>query len=275
MNEMMISKKTTNIVDINGVLVGTDAIVIMAGPCSVESEHQILSIAKALKQAGASVLRGGVYKPRTSPYSFQGLGSAGLPLLKTAGDETGLRTITEVMDPRDVELVSRYVDCLQIGSRNMQNYTLLKEVGRTSKPVLLKRGIAASYFEWLNSAEYIWAEGNKNIILCERGIVSLRDGLRYTLDLSAIPYIKSITDSIYRGYPIIVDPSHGTGLADLISPMSKAAIACGADGLLIEVHYNPSESKSDSYQTIDYQQFNGLVSQIKKLAPVVNRTTLV
>jgi len=213
------------VVDIDGVSLGLEEVVIMAGPCSVESAEQILRIARDVKQAGATVLRGGAFKPRTSPYDFSGLGKVGLQYLRAAYHETGLKIVTEVLDPRDVELVAEYAHCLQIGARNMQNYPLLREAGRSRKPVVLKRGLSATYGELLLAAEYIMAEGNDQVILCERGIRGLSSELRFTLDLNAVPYIKGETH-----LPVIVDPSHGTGNARLVAAMSRAAIACGADG---------------------------------------------
>lgn len=260
------SRQGSTVVDINGIKVGLDEVVVMAGPCSVESAEQIGRIAREVREAGATVLRGGAFKPRTSPYDFQGLGKAGLDYLQAASREAGLRIVTEVLDPRDVELVAEYADCLQIGSRNMQNYALLREVGRTVKPVLLKRGLAASYKELLMSAEYIMAEGNDQVILCERGIRGLTNELRFTLDLNAVPYLKGETH-----LPVIVDPSHGTGSAQLVAAMSRAAIACGADGLLIETHYSPQDSISDATQTIPTTDFARLMRELAPVALAVGR----
>ena len=254
------------IVDVGGVKIGGKGIVIMAGPCSVESKEQIVETAKAVKKAGAKILRGGAFKPRTSPYSFQGMGEKGLKLLKLAKEETGLPIITEVMDPRNVALVCKYSDILQIGARNMQNYDLLKEVGKCRHPILLKRGLSATINEWLMSAEYIMAEGNHNVILCERGIRTFETYTRNTLDLNAVPSVKELTH-----LPIIVDPSHGTGKYTLVSPMSKAALAAGADGLLIEVHPNPEKSVSDADQTISTKRFAKLMEELRLIANAVGR----
>ena len=254
------------VINVDGVRIGDNKVVIMAGPCSVESKEQILETARSIKKAGASVLRGGAFKPRTSPYSFQGLGEEGLKLLKLAKEETGLPVITEVMDTRNVPLVCKYADILQIGARNMQNYDLLKEVGKCRHPVLLKRGLSATISEWLMSAEYIMSEGNHNIILCERGIRTFENYTRNTLDLNAVPVVKELTH-----LPIIVDPSHGTGKYNLVGPMSRAALAAGADGLLIEVHPNPEKSVSDADQTISTNKFARLMVELGKVANAVGR----
>jgi len=259
-------RKEDSVIQVNGVKIGGKEIVVMAGPCSVESKEQILETARAIKKAGAKILRGGAFKPRTSPYSFQGLGEEGLKLLKHAKDETGLPIITEVMDPRNVDLVCKYADILQLGARNMQNYDLLKEVGRCRHPVLLKRGLSATITEWLMSAEYIMSEGNHNVILCERGIRTFETYTRNTLDLNAVPSVKELTH-----LPVIVDPSHGTGRYSLVAPMSKAAIAAGADGLLIEVHPNPEKSVSDADQTISTKRFEKLMEELKPIAKAVGR----
>ncbi len=255
------------IVNIDGVKVGNKELAIIAGPCSVESAEQISRIAREVKAAGANLLRGGAFKPRTSPYDFQGLGETGLQYLKEAAEETGLKVVTEVLDPRHVELVAQYADCLQIGSRNMQNYPLLREVGKGDKPVLLKRGLSATYEEFLLAAEYIMAEGNKQVILCERGIRGLSSELRFTLDLNAVPYLKERTH-----LPIIVDPSHGTGDARLVPAMSRAAVACGADGLIIETHYSPSESVSDARQTISTDELAKLLRELAYIAAILGRS---
>lgn len=254
------------VVDIGGVRVGGGEITVMAGPCAVESLEQILEIAHGVKRSGATVLRGGAFKPRTSPYDFQGLRKAGLEYLRHAADETGLKVITEVLDPRDVQLVSEYADCLQVGTRNMQNYALLQEVGQSSRPVLLKRGLSATYKEFLMAAEYIMAEGNEQVILCERGIRGISDELRFTLDLNAVPYLKEKTH-----LPVIVDPSHGTGNASLVRPMSRAAIACGADGILVETHSSPKDSVVDAKQTISPDELSGLISELAAIATAVGR----
>lgn len=229
-------------------------LVVIGGPCSVESEEQLLETARKVKEAGADMLRGGVFKPRTSPYSFQGLGLKGLKILEKAKEETGLPIVSEVMDTRDVAWVSEYVDVLQIGARNMQNFSLLKEVGKANKPVLLKRGMHSTIEEWLNSAEYVLKEGNQDVILCERGIRTFETYTRNTLDLSAVPALRELTH-----LPVVVDPSHGTGKASLIEPMSMAAVASGADGLIIEVHRNPMEALSDKDQALTPTQFGELV----------------
>jgi 3-deoxy-7-phosphoheptulonate synthase len=239
-------------------------VVVMAGPCAVENEEMIIEAAKAVKAAGAMMLRGGAFKPRTSPYAFQGLAEKGLQFLANAREVTGLPVVTEVMDTRDVELVARYADMLQIGARNMQNFNLLKEVGKTQKPVLLKRGLASTIEEWLMSAEYIMSEGNKNVVLCERGIRTIETYTRNTLDLSAIPVVKSVSH-----LPIIADPSHGTGKAAFVTPMALAAVACGADGLMIEVHPKPEEAVSDGPQSLTYKAFEQMMKEIRKIEDVV------
>jgi len=245
---------------VDNITFGED-FVLIAGPCSVESEKQTIEIAEAVKAAGANILRGGAFKPRTSPYDFQGLGENGLKILKKAREITGLPIITEVMDTRDISLVSEYADILQIGSRNMQNYSLLKEIGKTNKPVMLKRGMNSTINEWMNAAEYILSEGNKKVILCERGIRTFESEYRSTLDLNSIPAIKVITN-----LPVIVDPSHGTGDERLVGTMSLAAIAAGADGLMIEVHNNPRQALSDDKQQLDIIKFKKLSKKIYKMS---------
>jgi len=249
-----------------GVTIGGDDVVVMAGPCSVESEAQILASARAVREAGAVVLRGGAFKPRTSPYSFQGLGKRGLELLARAREETGLLVVTEVVDSEDVDLVARYADIIQVGARNMQNYSLLKRVGRTSKPVLLKRGIAATITELLLAAEYILAEGNPQVMLCERGVRSFDTSTRFLFDLTAIPLVHKLSH-----LPIIADPSHGTGLRDKVIPMARAAVAAGADGLLIEVHPDPARALSDGAQSLAPDQFAELMRQARAIAEVIGR----
>jgi len=249
-----------------GVVIGGQKITVMAGPCAVEDEGTLFEIAREIKKAGASVLRGGAFKPRTSPYSFQGLGEQGLKYLKKVGDELGLATVSEVMDSRDVELVARYIDILQIGARNMQNFNLLKEVGQTRKPVLLKRGLSSTVKELLMSAEYILAGGNFNVILCERGIRTFEDSTRNTLDISAVPNVKELSH-----LPIIVDPSHAAGKWGLVSPLSKAAIACGADGLIVEVHTHPEDAKSDGAQSLLPDNFSRMMQELKILAEALGR----
>ncbi len=247
------------IVRVGKVRVGTGFTVI-AGPCSVESEEQVLETARAVKAAGADMLRGGAFKPRTSPYSFQGLGFKGLKILEKAREETGLPIVTEVIDTRDVSWVSEYADVLQIGARNMQNFALLKEAGKSSKPVLLKRGMHSTIEEWLNCAEYILHEGNPNVILCERGIRTFETYTRNTLDLSAVCAAKELTH-----LPVIVDPTHGTGKVSLIPMMSLAAVACGSDGLIVEVHRNPAEALSDKEQALTPDVFSAMMERIRPL----------
>jgi len=237
-----------------------EGFIVIAGPCSVESEAQTLETARAVKEAGAHMLRGGAFKPRSSPYSFQGLGIKGLQILEKAKKETGLPIITEVLDPRDVSWVGEYVDVLQIGTRNMQNYSLLREVGKTDKPVLLKRGMYSTLEEWLNCAEYILAEGNPNVILCERGIRSFDTYTRNTLDLAVVPAVKEVSH-----LPIFVDPSHGTGKLSLIEPMSLAARAAGADGIIVEVHCNPAEALCDGDQSQSPAMFASMMKKLKQL----------
>lgn len=248
------------------VTIGGEKIVMMAGPCSVEGEDSTLETARAVREAGAQVLRGGAYKPRTSPYDFQGLGVEGLKYLAQARRETGMPVITEVMTPALVETVCEYADVLQIGARNMQNYDLLREVGRCRTSVMLKRGLSSTIEEWLKAAEYILAGGNERVMFCERGIRTFEPSTRFTLDLSAIPAIKKASH-----LPIIIDPSQGTGRRDMVAAMSKAAIAGGADGLLIEVHPHPEDAMSDGQQTLDTQQFAKLMGELKPIAQAVGR----
>ena len=238
----------------------------MAGPCAVENLDTLYEIGKEIKAAGATVLRGGAFKPRTSPYSFQGLGEEGLKYLKEIGEKFGLATVTEVMDPRDVDLVARYADILQIGARNMQNFNLLKEVGLTKKPVVLKRGLSSTIKELLMSAEYILSGGNFNVILCERGIRTFEEATRNTLDISAVPVVKQLSH-----LPIIVDPSHAAGRWGLIAPLSKAAVACGSDGLIIEVHSHPEDALSDGAQSLKPDNFNQLMQELKAIAKTIGR----
>jgi 3-deoxy-7-phosphoheptulonate synthase len=252
------------VVTVGSVKVGEDFVVI-AGPCSVESEEQTIKTARKVKEAGASMLRGGAFKPRTSPYEFQGLGLKGLKMLERAKRETGLPVVTEVTDPRDVSWVCEYADVLQIGTRNMQNFSLLKEAGKVDKPVLLKRGMYSTLKEWLNCAEYILAEGNPSVILCERGIRTFETYTRNTLDLSIVPSVKEISH-----LPIIVDPSHGTGRLSLIEPMSLAAVAAGADGVMIEVHHNPCEALCDKDQAMPPVMFAGLMKKLQLLHSYMN-----
>ena len=257
------------IVDINGVKIGGNALVIMAGPCAVESKEQILETAKYVEKYGGQILRGGAFKPRTSPYSFQGLEEEGLKLLRLARLQSGLPFVTEVMDTRQVELVSEYADMLQIGSRNMSNFPLLKEAGLSQKPILLKRGMNATIEEFVMAAEYILASGNDQVVLCERGIRTFETAYRNTLDLNAVPMLKSITH-----LPVIVDPSHGTGHRWMVGTMAKAAIAAGADGLQMEVHYQPESALCDGYQSLYPEDFKNLMEELKVLAPAVGRKML-
>ncbi|MGB2705804.1 MAG: 3-deoxy-7-phosphoheptulonate synthase [Candidatus Omnitrophota bacterium] len=261
-------KKEGSVIDLGGgVKIGGEEIVVMAGPCSVEKEELLVDIARKVKSAGAKVLRGGAFKPRTSPYSFQGLGEEGLKFLKTAKDETGLLIITELMDSRNLDLVEKYADIIQIGARNMQNFDLLKEVGRSKKPILLKRGMSNTIKEFLMSAEYILAEGNFNVILCERGIRTFEDATRFTLDISAVPIVKNLSH-----LPCVVDPSHATGKWGLVPPCSKAAVAAGCDGLLIEVHPDPEEAFSDGTQSLYPDKFGELMGDLRKVAEAVGRS---
>ncbi|HXM75737.1 MAG TPA: 3-deoxy-7-phosphoheptulonate synthase, partial [Thermoanaerobaculia bacterium] len=261
------AKREDTVVSVAGVPVGGPALAIVAGPCAVESERQALEVGHAVRAAGANLYRGGAFKPRTSPYSFQGLGLEGLKILAKVRAETGLPIVTEVLDTETAELVAEYADCLQVGARNMQNFSLLRKLGRMRKPVLLKRGMSATIEELLLSAEYLLAEGNYDVMLCERGVRTFSDHTRNTLDLSAIPYVQRISH-----LPILVDPSHGTGKRQKVLPLSRAAIACGADGLLIEVHNHPEAALSDGPQALLPEMFAELVGQVRQLAPVVGRT---
>ena len=255
------------VINVNGVEVGGKEICVMAGPCSVEGLEQIMTTAKLVKSAGAKMLRGGAYKPRTSPYDFQGMGLDGLKILAEAREATGLPIVTEVMTPHLVEQVCEYADVLQIGARNMQNYDLLKEIGKCRTPAIIKRGLSATVEEWLKASEYLLAGGNTNVMFCERGIRTYEPNTRFTLDLSAVPAIKKSSH-----LPIIIDPSQGTGRRDMVAAMSKAAVACGADGLLIEVHPHPEDALSDGQQTIDGDQFTQLMNELKPIATAVGRT---
>jgi 3-deoxy-7-phosphoheptulonate synthase len=249
-----------------GVAIGGEVVVVMAGPCSVESAGQIDSIAASVAASGARILRGGAFKPRSSPYSFQGIGQQGLELLRKAGDKYNLCVVSEVMDQTQIPIMLDYVDMLQVGARNMQNYNLLRELGKVAKPVLLKRGISATIEELLLSAEYIMAGGNYNVVLCERGIRTFESYTRNTLDISAIPVIQKLSH-----LPIVVDPSHGTGRRDKVAPMARAALAAGADGLLIEVHNDPDKALSDGAQSLFPEQFGQLMTQLRMIAPAVDR----
>jgi len=250
----------------NGVEIGGIAVHVIAGPCTVEGRAMLLETAKHVKACGATLLRGGAYKPSTSPYSFQGMGKDGLEILAEARDVTGLPVITEVMDPRDVPTVERFADVLQIGARNMQNFNLLKEVSKARLPVMLKRGLSATIEEWLLAAEYIYAGGNHNVILCERGIRTFEPATRNTLDLNAVPLVKELTH-----LPVIVDPSHGTGRWNLVTPMARAGLAAGADGLMIEVHPNPSEALKDGFESLTFDRFASLMAAIRPIAEAVGR----
>lgn len=259
-------QRANTVIDVNGHKIGANRIHVMAGPCSVESRDQVLESAVPVKEAGATFLRGGAFKPRTSPYSFQGLGEEGLDYLAHAREVTGLPIITEVLDPRDLDVVYRYTDILQIGARNMQNFKLLTEVGKLSKPVMLKRGMSATVQEFLLSAEYIASEGNRKIILCERGIRTFETETRNTLDLSAVPVLKQLSH-----LPVFVDPSHGTGRWDLVAPMALAGVAAGADGLLIEVHSHPEVALSDGPQSLKPDKFAALMKDLKRVAAAIGR----
>lgn len=259
-------KQEDTIVDVGGILVGGNHLAVMAGPCAVESREQLLQSAFIVKEAGAQFLRGGAYKPRTSPYAFQGLEEKGLEMLAEAREKTGLKIVTEVVDVESVPVVCNYADMLQIGSRNMQNFQLLKTVGKTNTPVLLKRGLSATINEWLNAAEYIMSEGNYNVVLCERGIRTYEEYTRNTLDLSAVAAVKNISH-----LPVIVDPSHGTGRWKLVRPMARAGIAAGADGLMIEVHPNPAEALSDGKQSLTPENFELTMQEVTTIAKIMGK----
>jgi len=253
-------------VTVGDTVIGSDEISVIAGPCSVETREGLLEVARSVKKSGAKLLRGGAFKPRSSPYAFQGLGEEGLKYLAEARDETGLKVVTELMDPRDTELVDRYTDMIQIGARNMSNFDLLKEVGKLKKPILLKRGLSSTVKEWLMSAEYILDEGNMDVILCERGIRTFETDTRNTLDLSSVPLVQSMSH-----LPIIVDPSHAVGRVDLVAPMCMAAVAAGTDGLLIEVHENPEEALCDGPQSLRLDDFTSLMKRLRSLAKALGR----
>ena len=255
------------IVDVDGVKIGGKEVVVMAGPCSVESIEQLREAAKAVKAGGAKFLRGGAFKPRTSPYDFQGLAEEGLKMLREVADEEGLKVVTEIVDKDDIELVGKYADIYQVGARNMQNFQLLKALGKAKKPVMLKRGLAATISEWLNAAEYIIAGGNEQVIFCERGIRTYETFTRNTLDLSAVAAIKELSH-----LPIIVDPSHGTGRWEMVRPMARAAVAAGCDGLIIEVHPHPEVALSDGDQSLTPKNFNALMGELGKICDVMGRT---
>jgi len=258
------------VVRLDDVRIGGDEVVVMAGPCSAESDEQVHATAAAVKRAGAKVLRGGAFKPRSSPYSFQGLGEDGLRMLRDAATAHNLKLVSEVMDVSQIDVVARYADILQVGARNMQNFSLLRELGHARKPVLLKRGISATIEEWLLSAEYVLGGGNMDVILCERGIRTFETYTRNTLDISAIPIVKKLSH-----LPIFVDPSHGTGRRDKVAPMARAAVAAGADGLIIEVHVDPDHALSDGAQTMFPSQFDRLMAELRIIAPAIGRTICV
>jgi 3-deoxy-7-phosphoheptulonate synthase len=260
-------KPDNTVVVVDDVRIGGDEVIVMAGPCSAETEEQVETTAAAVKRAGAKVLRGGAFKPRSSPYSFQGLGEEGLRLLKSAADRHNLKLVSEVMDISQLDLIERYSDILQVGARNMQNFTLLRELGRSRKPIMLKRGISATIEEWLLSAEYILAGGNMNVMLCERGIRTFESATRNTLDISAIPVVRKLSH-----LPILVDPSHGTGRRDKVAPMARASVAAGADGLLIEVHNDPDHALSDGAQSLFPAQFDRLMAELRIIAPAIGRS---
>lgn len=260
-------KQVPTIIDVDGVKIGAEKVVVIAGPCAIESEESFILTAQKVKMYGASIIRGGAYKPRSSPYSFQGLEEEGLKIMAAAREATGLKMVTEVVDTRDVELVASYSDILQIGARNMQNFRLLKEAGQTSKPILLKRGLSATIEEWLMAAEYIMAEGNKNVILCERGIRTFETATRNTMDLSAIPVVKELSH-----LPIVVDPSHASGTWKYVGALSKGAVAAGADGLIIEVHNDPPNAICDGPQCLRPDRFGQLMEELAPVAKAVGRS---
>lgn len=260
-------KKEDSVVDVNGVKIGGGHFAVMAGPCSVESREQLLEAAYAVKECGAQFLRGGAFKPRTSPYDFQGLGVEGLKMMRSVADEVGLKVVTEIVNINDIDTICQYADMLQIGARNMQNFQLLKEVGLIKKPVLLKRGLSATISEWLNAAEYIASGGNYNIVFCERGIRTYETFTRNTLDLSAVAAVKELSH-----LPIIVDPSHGTGRWQMVQPMARAAVAAGADGLMIEVHPHPEVALSDGDQSLKPANFRVVMDEVKQIMKIMGKT---
>ncbi len=260
-------KSDNTVITIDDVRIGGDEVIVMAGPCSAESEQQVEASAAAVKRAGAKVLRGGAFKPRSSPYSFQGMGEEGLRLLRSAADRHGLKLITEVMDLSQIELIEKYAHILQVGARNMQNFTLLRELGKSRMPVMVKRGISATIEEWLLSAEYVLAGGNPNVMLCERGIRTFESYTRNTFDISAIPVVQQLSH-----LPVIADPSHGTGRRDKVAPMARAAVAAGADGLIIEVHHDPDHALSDGAQSLVPSQFDRLMAELRIIAPAIGRS---
>src|SRR5471030_59633 len=263
-------KPEGTIVTVGDVRIGGDEVIVMAGPCSAESEPQVRAAAAAVKRAGAKIFRGGAFKPRSSPYSFQGLGEEGLRLLRDAANAENLKLITEVMDLSQIEVIDKYTDIFQVGARNMQNFTLLRELGHAKKPVLIKRGISATIEEWLLSAEYVLSGGNEDVILCERGIRTFETATRNTFDISAIPVIKKLSH-----LPIVADPSHGAGRRDMVAPMARAAVAAGADGLIIEVHCDPDHALSDGAQSMFPAQFDRLMAELRIIAPAIGRSICV
>lgn len=263
-------KPERTVVSIDDFRIGGDEVIVMAGPCSAETEEQVDAAAEKVRKAGAKMLRGGAFKPRSSPYSFQGLGEDGLKMLRGAADRHNLKVVSEVMDISQIDLVAKYSDMLQVGARNMQNFTLLRELGHGKMPILLKRGISATIEEWLLSAEYVLSGGNGNVVLCERGIRTFESYTRNTLDISAVPIIQKLSH-----LPIIVDPSHGTGLRDKVSPMARAAVAAGADGLIIEVHPDPDDALSDGAQSMYPEQFDRLMAELRIIAPAIGRSICV
>lgn len=260
-------KKENTIINIKDIKIGSDEVIVIAGPCSVESEEQIMTIAQLVKKSGAKILRGGAFKPRSSPYSFQGLGEDGLKLLRKAADEFNLLVVTEILDISMIDLIYKYTDIFQVGARNMQNYSLLKELGSTKKPVMLKRGLSATVEDWLMSAEYILSNGNQDVFLCERGIRTFETYTRNTFDISAIPVVHKRSH-----LPVFADPSHATGLRDKVIPMARAAVAAGADGLMVEVHHDPEKALSDGPQALLPEQFEDMMKQVKSIAQVIGRT---
>jgi 3-deoxy-7-phosphoheptulonate synthase len=262
-------KEKDTVIDVDGVQVGGRAITVMAGPCSVESRDQILETARAVKTAGASILRGGAWKPRTSPYEFQGLREEGLKLLALAREETGLKIVTEVMSTDTVPVVAEYADILQVGARNMQNYPLLERLGQIRKPIMLKRALSGTIREWLMAAEYIVAKGNPNVMLCERGIRTFETATRNTLDINAIPVLKSLTH-----LPVIVDPSHGIGIRKHVAAIARAGIAAGADGIMVEVHPRPEKALSDGHQSLDFPEFDALMREVRVIALAIERPVM-
>jgi 3-deoxy-7-phosphoheptulonate synthase len=263
-------KPEDTVVTVGDVRIGGDEVVVMAGPCSAETDAQVEATAAAVKRAGAKILRGGAFKPRSSPYSFQGLGEPGLVMLRDAAERHGLKLISEVMDISQIDLVGKYADIFQVGARNMQNFTLLRELGRVRKPVLLKRGISATIEEWLLSAEYILAGGNGDVILCERGIRTFETATRNTFDISAIPVVKKLSH-----LPVVADPSHGAGRRDMVAPMARAAVAAGVDGLIIEVHHDPDRALSDGAQSMFPTQFDRVMAELRIIAPAIGRSICV